>query len=90
MRRLPGPGHDLRQGSRREFEQYQNSFDRGEREKLAEQIQRDILENHYFVPVFRHAAVNAIGPRIKAKMAGRVSDDHHGLCLSLGGYRAKA
>ena len=49
------------------FEQYQNSFDRHEREKLAEEIQRDILENHYFVPVFRHAAVNAIGPRIKAE-----------------------
>jgi hypothetical protein len=48
------------------FEQYQNSFDRGERENLSAEIQRDILENHYFVPVFRHAAVNAIGPRIKA------------------------
>jgi ABC-type transport system substrate-binding protein len=48
------------------FEQYQNSFDRGEREKLSAEIQRDILENHYFVPVFRHAAVNAVGPRIKA------------------------
>ena len=48
------------------FEQYQKSFDRSERKRLAEDIQREILENLYFVPVFRHAAVNAIGPRIKA------------------------
>ena len=48
------------------FEQYQKSFDRAERKKLAEDIQRAILENLYFVPVFRHAFVNAIGPRIKA------------------------
>ena len=34
---------------------------------LAEQIQRTILENYYFVPVFRHAFVNAIGPRIAAQ-----------------------
>jgi hypothetical protein len=26
-----------------------------------------MLENYYFVPVFRHAFVNAIGPRIAAK-----------------------
>ena len=26
-----------------------------------------MLEEYYFVPVFRHAFVNAIGPRIKAK-----------------------
>jgi len=48
------------------FERYQKSFDREERKKLAEEIQRGILENYYFVPVFRHAAVAAIGPRIKA------------------------
>ena len=48
------------------FEQYQKSFNHDERKKLAEEIQRGILENHYFVPVFRHAAVNAIGPRIEA------------------------
>ena len=34
---------------------------------LAEEIQREILENYYFVPVFRHAFVNAIGPRIAAQ-----------------------
>ena len=48
------------------FETYQKSFDREERKKLAEEIQRGILENYYFVPVFRHAAVAAIGPRIEA------------------------
>ena len=48
------------------FDQYQKSFNRDERKKLAEEIQRTILENQYFVPVFRHAFVNAIGPRIKA------------------------
>jgi peptide/nickel transport system substrate-binding protein len=48
------------------FEQYQKSFDHDERQRLAEEIQRGILENHYFVPVFRHAFVNGIGPRIKA------------------------
>jgi hypothetical protein len=37
-----------------------------ERKVLAEEIQRGILENYYFVPVFRHAFMNAIGPRIAA------------------------
>ena len=37
-----------------------------DREAVAEEIQRAILENYYFVPVFRHAFMNAIGPRIKA------------------------
>lgn len=37
-----------------------------ERKALAKEIQREILENYYFVPVFRHAFMNAIGPRIKA------------------------
>jgi len=48
------------------FTRYLASVDRGEREKLAEEIQREILENYYFVPVFRHAAMQAIGPRIAA------------------------
>ena len=46
------------------FEQYEKSIDPDERKKLAEEVQRGILENYYFVPVFRHAFVNAIGPRI--------------------------
>ena len=39
---------------------------RNERQRSAEQIQREILENYYFVPVFRHAAMQAIGSRVKA------------------------
>jgi len=48
------------------FKRYLASYDQKERKDLAEQIQREILENYYFVPVFRHAFVNAIGPRIAA------------------------
>ncbi len=48
------------------FNRYLSSFDSQERKKLAEEIQRAILENYYFVPVYRHAFVNAIGPRIAA------------------------
>src|SRR2546422_736786 len=49
------------------FEQYERSINPAERTKLAEAIQRGILENDYVVPVFRHAAVAAIGPRIAAQ-----------------------
>ena len=49
-----------------QFQKYLASYDRNERKQMAEQIQREILENYYFVPVFRHAFINAIGPRIKA------------------------
>jgi peptide/nickel transport system substrate-binding protein len=49
------------------FDQYENSIDPAERQKLAEEIQRGILENYYLAPVFRHAFVNAIGPRIAAE-----------------------
>jgi ABC-type transport system substrate-binding protein len=48
------------------FSKYLSSSDPKERKQLAEEIQRAILENYYFVPVFRHAFVNAYGPRIKA------------------------
>jgi len=48
------------------FGKYLSSYDPKERKQLAEEIQRAILENYYFVPVFRHAFVNAYGPRIKA------------------------
>jgi peptide/nickel transport system substrate-binding protein len=50
-----------------QFQKYQASSDRAERKQLAEQIQRAILEEYYFVPVFRHAFVNAIGPRVAAQ-----------------------
>jgi peptide/nickel transport system substrate-binding protein len=48
------------------FDRYLASEQPTERKALAEEIQRGILENYYFVPVFRHAFVNAIGPRIAA------------------------
>jgi peptide/nickel transport system substrate-binding protein len=48
------------------FDKYMASYDRNERKQLAEQVQREILENYYLVPVFRHAFVNAYGPRIVA------------------------
>jgi ABC-type transport system substrate-binding protein len=49
------------------YERYLATTDPGRRKDLAEQIQRQILENYYFVPVFRHAAMQAFGPRIAAK-----------------------
>jgi peptide/nickel transport system substrate-binding protein len=49
------------------FSTYLASGDVKERQSLAEAIQREILENYYFVPVFRHAFVNAYGPRIVAQ-----------------------
>ena len=48
------------------FDRYVASVNPGERKQLAEEIQREILENYYFIPVFRHAFMNAIGPRIAA------------------------
>jgi peptide/nickel transport system substrate-binding protein len=48
------------------FDKYLASTNRDERKQLAEEIQKEILENYYFVPVFRHAFVNAIGPRLAA------------------------
>jgi peptide/nickel transport system substrate-binding protein len=48
------------------FDQYLASEEPAQRKALAEEIQRGILENYYFVPVFRHAFVNVIGPRIAA------------------------
>jgi len=49
-----------------QYDQYLKSDNPADRKTLAEGIQRAILENYYFVPVFRHAFMNAIGPRIKA------------------------
>jgi len=48
------------------FNKYLASVDASERQKLSEEIQREILENYYLVPVFRHAAMQAIGARIAA------------------------
>ena len=49
------------------YRQYLASDKPADRKALAEAIQRGILENYYFVPVYRHAFMNAIGPRIGAK-----------------------
>jgi ABC-type transport system substrate-binding protein len=48
------------------FAKYLGSVNREERKQLAEDIQRQMLDEFYFVPVFRHAFVNAYGPRVKA------------------------
>ena len=73
-----------------QFAQYQASFDRAERKQLAEDIQRTILENYYFVPVFRHAFVNAIGPRIAAQKWQDVFPTiTTRLRLSVGGHQAQ-
>jgi peptide/nickel transport system substrate-binding protein len=49
------------------YDQYLASDKPAERKALADEIQRAMLENYYLVPVFRHAFMNAIGPRIAAK-----------------------
>ena len=46
------------------YDRYLASDNPPERKALAEEIQRGILENYYLVPVFRHAFVNGIGPRV--------------------------
>ena len=46
---------------------YHASINSAERKQLAEEVQREILENYYLVPVFRHAFMCGIGPRIAAK-----------------------
>lgn len=48
------------------YDRYLASDKAEERKSLAEEIQQEILKNYYFVPVFRHAFINGIGPRIKA------------------------
>jgi peptide/nickel transport system substrate-binding protein len=49
------------------FERYLASDRPAERHEMAHQIQREILEQYYFVPVFRHAVSAGIGPRIAAE-----------------------
>jgi peptide/nickel transport system substrate-binding protein len=48
------------------FATYQASFNKNERKQIADDIQKTMLEEYYVVPVFRHAFVNAYGPRVKA------------------------
>ena len=49
------------------LDRYNSSHDPADRKQLAEDVQRAIMENYYLVPVFRHAFMNAIGPRIAAR-----------------------
>jgi peptide/nickel transport system substrate-binding protein len=49
------------------YTRYLAAVDPDERKRLAEEIQRGILDNFYLVPIFRQAFINAIGPRIDAK-----------------------
>ena len=49
------------------YHQYLDSDQPAVRKALAGEIQRAIQEDYYVVPVFRHAFMNAIGPRIKAR-----------------------
>jgi peptide/nickel transport system substrate-binding protein len=49
------------------FKQYEDSVNVAERTRLSQEIQREILENQYVVPVYRLAFINAIGPRIAAE-----------------------
>jgi peptide/nickel transport system substrate-binding protein len=49
------------------FGRYEQALDPAERQRLAAEIQRAILAHYDLVPVFRHAFVNAIGPRVAAE-----------------------
>jgi peptide/nickel transport system substrate-binding protein len=48
------------------FAKYVASTDPAERKQIAEEVQKAIMENQYLVPVFRHAFMCGIGPRIAA------------------------
>ena len=69
MRRLQRQGPQPRnRTSTNKFNKYLASTDRKEREDLATTDTREISQKgHYFVPVFRHAFVSAIGLRLAQK-----------------------
>ena len=67
VRRLQRRGSRVRAELDAKFARYQASIDPAERKQLAEEMQRAILENYYLVPVFRHAFMCGIGPRIAAQ-----------------------
>src|SRR5206468_617659 len=46
------------------WKKHQASLDLGERERLVKQIQRIILDEHYFVPIYLNPFVHAVGPRV--------------------------
>jgi peptide/nickel transport system substrate-binding protein len=49
------------------FKQYEESTQPAERKRLADDIQRNIMEHYYVIPVYRLAFINAIGPRVAAE-----------------------
>ncbi len=47
------------------FQQYEQSTNPEERESLLDEIQAEILDNYYFVPVYRQAFILGKGPKIQ-------------------------
>ena len=89
VRRLQLARPHLREGPRRQVRPVRAVDQSGRAQKLAEEIQRAILENYYLVPVFRHAFVNAINGW-RHRRAGRLSDHHHRLRLSWEDLKVKS
>jgi peptide/nickel transport system substrate-binding protein len=46
------------------WKKHQTSLDLAERERLVKQIQRVILDEYYFVPIYLNPFVHAVGPRV--------------------------
>ena len=46
------------------WKRHQASLDLAERERLVKQIQRIVLDEHYFVPIYWNPFVHAVGPRV--------------------------
>ena len=46
------------------WKKHQASLDLAERERLVKQIQRVILDEYYFVPIYLNPFVHAVGPRV--------------------------
>jgi len=67
------------------FDQYERSINPAERKKLAEEIQRGILENYYLVPVPPRVRSTRSAPGSRRRSGRTSSDRHHRLCLSVGG-----
>jgi peptide/nickel transport system substrate-binding protein len=49
------------------FKQYEESVVPAERKRLREEIQREIMENYYTIPVYRLVTPHGIGPTVDAK-----------------------
>ena len=46
------------------WKKHQASLDLAERERFVKQIQRVVLDEHYFVPIYWNPFVHAVGPRV--------------------------